>query len=210
MNVKVIIGQPVNKAASPKAALSFARFLTISTLRGVVGAVYQSETNPLGRARNSIVEEALKTDGTHLLFLDNDMVVHPEALTGLLTREVDVVSGLYFMRTPPHLPVAFKDINNPTIPYSDYPPGLSKVWLVGMGFALIRFSVFRRMTEKYGDNNWFSFEAGDGEDAHFCRRLAEMQIPVYLDANVKCGHVAEVVLGEDHFKRHRIGDLLAV
>jgi len=207
---KVIIGQPVNKPTPPQAGISFARFLTISTMNGLVCACYQSATNPLGRARNSIVQEALKTDATHLCFVDSDMIIHPGALTGLLNRNVDVVSALYFTRTPPHTPVVFHDGTKPHEPWIGYKPGLSKVWVIGMGFALVRLDVFRRMSQKYGDEKWFTFDNDEGEDVNFCRRCHEMAIPVFLDANVKCGHVAEVVIGEEHFRWHQQGQSFAI
>lgn len=198
---KVTVGQPVYGYVPAESAINFSRFLVQNTLRGLVSGVIQVTTNPLGRARNNIVAAALDSQATHILFVDSDMVIPLDCLGRLLAREVDVVSGLYFTRTPPHWPVVSKQFSRPLKPMHDYPPGLTKVWGFGFGLCLVRASVFLKMAEHYKDQNWFAFESNDGEDVWFCNRAAELGINCYLDATVKCGHVGSVMIKESDFLR---------
>ena len=47
------------------------------------------------RARNTCADEFLKTDATHLLFIDADIGFNPEDIPKMLERDVDIICGLY-------------------------------------------------------------------------------------------------------------------
>lgn len=47
------------------------------------------------RARNTCVDEFLKTDATHLLFIDADIGFDPAVIPGMIDRDVDIICGLY-------------------------------------------------------------------------------------------------------------------
>lgn len=47
------------------------------------------------RARNLLVEQFLKTDATHLVFIDADISFLPEAIFSMLEADKDVICGIY-------------------------------------------------------------------------------------------------------------------
>ena len=63
---------------------------------------------PYGPARNSAAKAAL-TSGYNLAFLDSDVRVESDAYIKLLATGLDLVSGLYYQRYYPYIPVAFNE-----------------------------------------------------------------------------------------------------
>lgn len=204
MKPRVYVCQPVYGSVPAEAAVSFARLLAQGSADGLIRGVGQNTYSLLGAARNQLVKQALATDCTHLFFVDADMVLSRHALPKLLARDCPVVSGLYFQRTPPFYPVVY----NPATmqPVLDYPSGLSEGHYIGLGCALIEAKVLRSMAAAFHDEEWFKFEQKLGEDIWFCRRCSMQNVPIYLDADVKCGHVAQIEITEEHFQRHHAGD----
>ena len=148
------------------------------------------------RARNEIARKALREGWTHVLMVDSDVVVPKDALALMLEGGPDVILGCY----PRKNTVTgqselfregrdFTDENN--IPYSDIDAmeGRFEVKGGGMGCALIKTDVFRKVAP-----NWFDYiEYGDGnvlsEDLSFCDKCRKAGITVYADQRVRCGHI---------------------
>jgi hypothetical protein len=51
------------------------------------------------RARNLLVEQFLKTDATHLLFIDSDVSFVPESVFSMLQADKDVICSIYPKKT---------------------------------------------------------------------------------------------------------------
>lgn len=66
---------------------------------------------PVDQTRNQLVEHFLHSDGTHLLMVDSDAVLHPLTLSRLLSWRVPVVAALAFMRKGPKLPTVYKGVS---------------------------------------------------------------------------------------------------
>lgn len=110
----------------------------------------------IGDARNDIVARALAVEEkepsmrcSHILFLDDDVLAHPDALLKLLQDDRDIVSGLYFAKT---------SVPTPLVLHGDY-DGTARSWTPGeilectghgMGLALIKAEVFRKMRDAGG------------------------------------------------------------
>jgi GT2 family glycosyltransferase len=61
-------------------------------------ALYTTEcVSPVEKAREEIVQEFLKSDCTHIFWVDSDTVPKPDALKKLLDRDEPIVSGLTAM-----------------------------------------------------------------------------------------------------------------
>src|SRR5438876_11237695 len=56
------------------------------------------------RGRNMIIKQAIKYNCTHIMFFDDDCAFAPNTLTRLMQHDLDMVTGLYFMRNNPHQP----------------------------------------------------------------------------------------------------------
>jgi hypothetical protein len=119
------------------------------------------------RNRNTMIEVALKNGFTHILFIDDDCVPRPDILRKLLSHNVDIVTGLYLMRSHPHLPILFDEsYTNGACRFTTLTPGRSglvKVVNTGLGACLIKTDVFRKMSD---DLPWVRL--GQCEKDHWC------------------------------------------
>lgn len=119
------------------------------------------------RNRNIMIEVALSNDFTHILFLDDDTVPRPDIVKKLLAHNVDIVTGLYLMRSHPHLPILFdKSYTDGSCRFTILRPGLKgliEVKNTGLGAALIKTDVFRKMSD---DKPWIRL--GQCEKDHWC------------------------------------------
>jgi hypothetical protein len=217
---KVLVAQPIYGWVPADAAISFARMVASGTKAGVIESVGQTSYGILSQARNILLKE-LNQQGqnwfTHVMFVDADMVVPHDIVQRLAARKVPIVSGMYFMRRAPYLPVAIPkdhkeeggDIVGPEAFAVDYQPGLNKMAAVGMGCCLIEAEVINAIEAKWKDQKWFSFEQNEGEDLWFCRRARQLGYSVYLDADVQCGHVGDHIVDETTYLDYKAKHLPA-
>lgn len=98
----------------------------------------------ISRARNTLTAKFLAMDGpnkpTHLFFVDADIGWEPWHLLVLLNRDVDVIAGLYPMKTFP-----IKWVVNGFEGAEEGPDGLQEVSKAGTGFLLMKRNVFEKM-----------------------------------------------------------------
>ena len=142
--------------------------------------------------RNSSVQEALRMECTHLLQIDSDMVMHPDTIPVLLSREVDITGALYFNRFPPFEPTAI--ISDTRFP-EWLPDDFYEVEKIGAGCLMVRMDVFKAI-----EPPWFRMlrdETGKimlGEDFNFCKRARAVGYKVFCDSTVTAGHATEMVV----------------
>ena len=95
----------------------------------------------ISRARNTLTAKFLDmADATHLFFVDADIGWEPWHLLVLLNRNVDVIGGLYPMKTMP-----IKWVVNGFEGAEERPDGLQEVSKAGTGFLLMKKHVFEKM-----------------------------------------------------------------
>jgi len=95
----------------------------------------------ISRARNTLTAKFLHNkDSTHLMFIDADIGWEPWHLLAMLNRDVDVIGGLYPMKS---LPV--KWCVNGFEGAEEGPDGLQEVTKTGTGFLLIKRDVFSKL-----------------------------------------------------------------
>jgi hypothetical protein len=95
----------------------------------------------ISRARNTLTAKFLNNpDSTHLLFIDADIGFEPWHILVMLNRDVDVIGGLYPMKT---LPV--KWVVNGFEGAEEGEDGLQEVSKTGTGFMLIKRHVFEKL-----------------------------------------------------------------
>ena len=95
----------------------------------------------ISRARNTLSAKFLHMDdATHLMFIDADIGWEPWHLLVLLNRDVDVIGGLYPMKTMP-----IKWVVNGFEGAEEGPDGFQEVSKAGTGFLLIKKHVFEKL-----------------------------------------------------------------
>jgi hypothetical protein len=95
----------------------------------------------ISRARNTLTAKFLAMpEATHLFFVDADIGWEPWHLLVLLNRDVDVIGGLYPMKTMP-----IKWVVNGFEGAEEGPDGLQEVSKAGTGFLLIKKHVFEKL-----------------------------------------------------------------
>lgn len=161
-------------------------------------------------ARDATVRQAIERECEYIFFRDHDVICPPNALPILMSRNVDVVGGLYFSKTKPPWPLLFVD-NRPSLRWSI--GDIVKCDAIGMGCTLIRTEVFKRM-----DPPWFvtggesKMEAEKAlssyvytEDVHFCNRMVkELGIYPYIDTSLSCAH-KDLKTGQKYFFNEKEG-----
>lgn len=149
---------------------------------------------PWDQARNMAAAAALEKGFTWLFFLDDDVIVPPDALQRLIGRGKDIVSGLYYRRLEPIMPVAMYKKPDKTNEFvTDFRPGeILEVDMVGAGALLIHRRVLERM-----EKPWFQWTIGRedipphdrcSEDFYFCAKAKKAGFEIWLDSSVQCQH----------------------
>lgn len=168
------------------------------------------------RARNEVVDMVLNPTSprppqyptglpqdyancTHILFIDDDMLVPPQGLMRLMAHDVPIVGGLYFGRQSPHLPIVYRHVeDNQWVPITEFCAGLQVVDAIGFGFCLVKTEVFKKLQRP-----WFEFSDKMGEDMYFCLQAQKAGYQILLDADVKCRHISLVEVDEAMFLAHK-------
>ncbi len=167
-------------------------------------------------ARNRIAQMAIDTGVDYVLMVDNDVTLPVDALRILLDDPVDVCLGYYAHRGTDNRYNGRTSVcklrSADGSAYYNYPleseytadelrilreSGKNKIQIHGggMGCALIRTDVFRRLHYPWYD--WVNY--GDenrgmlSEDLYFCEQLKANRIPVYTDTRAACGHLFRYV-----------------
>jgi hypothetical protein len=95
----------------------------------------------ISRARNTLTAKFLNNkESTHLMFIDADIGFEPWHLLVMLNRDVDVIGGLYPMKSLP-----IKWCVNGFEGAEEGPDGLQEVSKTGTGFMLIKRHVFEKL-----------------------------------------------------------------
>jgi hypothetical protein len=95
----------------------------------------------ISRARNTLTAKFLNNkESTHLMFIDADIGFEPWHLLVLLNRDVDVIGGLYPMKSLP-----IKWCVNGFEGAEEGADGLQEVTKTGTGFLLIKRHVFEKL-----------------------------------------------------------------
>lgn len=155
-------------------------------------------------ARNNIVFKAQDMDVDYVLMVDNDVVLPGDVLRNMLEHQVDVCLGYYAHRGPKNVFTGTTSVCklgefNYTWQYTDKElkelreKGQHKLQIHGggMGCALIKMDVFRRIPYPWYD--WVNYhDANHGmlsEDLYFCEGCRKADIPIYTDTRAGCGHM---------------------
>ena len=169
-------------------------------------------------ARAIMVQKFLDSDGTDLVFVDHDVSWQEGALLRLVDAPVDCVAGIYPQRKDP-ISYTVQWVPDRAELWADPETGLLEVAGVPAGFMRMTRAMLERMVDAYPESEFYveslpekkayalfaSWRDGKmkyGEDYSFCRRWREIGGTVWVDPEIKMGHV-----GNKTFQGH-LGDWL--
>lgn len=180
---------------------------------GSVFNFYAGEA-PVGRSRNTLTSEFLKSDCTDLLFIDSDIVFSADHIERIVTHEEEVVGGIYPIKCEGKPRMC---LNPKPGVFQANERGLFEVNYIGTGFLRVRRSVFEKMIVAFGEDIWYDtdnvqiakerqydfwrmgvYQYPDGtrrwlsEDWWFCQKCLDIGIPVYADAMTNVRHSGHI------------------
>jgi hypothetical protein len=134
--------------------------------------------------RNQACAFALNGDATHLLFIDDDMLVPPGAIEHLLALDLPIVSPIFYRGGKSHDPLVFDwGEDGKPHPMKEYP--VDTLFLapagVGTGVMMIKTEVLKAMDPPYF---YYPQDPTMGMDLEFCRRAAEIGFASYCDSRI--------------------------
>lgn len=140
------------------------------------------ESSTIYQAREDFVDDTLKGEYTHLLFVDDDMGFRETILHSMLEHDLPIVSCNYRMKVAP-CPFTARSLDSKywveTTPQST---GLEQVLMTGFGFCLIKRELLEKMQKPLflpyytHQNNKYSTE-----DTPFFLQLKRLGVDVFID-----------------------------
>lgn len=163
------------------------------------------------RARNNIAAEFLRSDYTHLLFIDADIDFRAEHVTALLEHDREIVCGLYPKKVFGDPQWVINTLPGEQKQYEDGP--LSEVKYAGTGFMLIARNALEKIIAAHPELHYLADtdESGEGardrwdifgdpvidgrklsEDWYFCHLWRELGGKIWVDRRVHLGHIGQL------------------
>jgi hypothetical protein len=169
-------------------AYDYMQLIVTAVLQGITIYPWLQTGASLSRQREGLVDLALASDATHLLWLDADMRFPKDTLTRLLAHDVPAVCASYTARAAPYLSLAYTDPGDwskRVWPTADA-TGLRKIIACGFGCVLFQRWVFETIEKPRFLMPWIGPEGGGymQEDLFFFLKMAEAGIPLELDQDL--------------------------
>lgn len=148
----------------------------------------------IDNARNVAAKMALESGCDYLFFLDDDVLVPPNALDLLINADKDIIAGLVYLRGYPFHTMIFKELESSngklSLGYYDdlliNDEVLQPCAAVGFSCALIKCDVLQAMEPPY-----FVTGPHNTEDVYFCMKSRELEPKpsIFVHTGVRCGHL---------------------
>ena len=162
-------------------------------------------------SRDQIAKKALLDEADLIMWFDSDMVFNPDTLQRMLKlidEGNDMVTGVYYRRTPPFSPVVFEtmEMNEEGTgfewtEFEQIPDDLFEVGACGFGCVLMKTEIFVSVFAKFG--LMFTPIANCGEDIAFCWRARQCGYKIIADPSISLGHVGYTIITKDFFKTYQ-------
>lgn len=172
-NAKVFIALPIYGGVQSVFFQSLIRFVQKPTVNYQIG--FNCGDSLVSRARNNLVAQFLKSECTHLLFLDSDLEFQPEQISQLVNHGAEIVCGVY-PKKQKELAYVFNIFDGLTEPDKN---GLLPVKCAGTGAMLIRREVLEKMQEAYP-----ALRYDDDDGAGACSKWDFFKVGVWPCAEV--------------------------
>jgi hypothetical protein len=199
-SLNIMVAVPMNR---PVEFRTFESFVRLANLRGVHNYCFAFTQNSLVYdARDTLVDQFLKSGCDAIMFIDSDMVFHPQSVEILSAHNKPFVTAKAFKRVEPYQPCFYNKVElledgqayleSPV----EYPVGLLQIQGAGLACALIRREAFEKIEAPY-----FFPQKNLGEDLSFCLKLKNAGVEMYVDLSLQFGHLSQTVVLEEHFKK---------
>ena len=165
-------------------------------------------TTLLEQGRNEICKGGVNGGYSHVFFIDSDNTLRADALRVLLSRNADIVTGIYPYKSPRAGPTPVLKKKTKEGKYEDMtdfnekgPP--FEVDGCGSGCLLIKTEVLKKMgypffkTEVDKDKNY------TGEDIYFCKKAQGVGFKILADPSVLVGHLDTIEFTLEQFFAQR-------
>ena len=162
-------------------------------------------------SRDQIAKKALLDEADLIMWFDSDMVFNPDTLIRMLEHidnGHDMVTGIYYRRTPPFSPVGFKtmDLNEDGTAFDwsefdEIPSEPFEVAACGFGCVLMKTEIFVSVFAKFG--LMFTPIANCGEDIAFCWRARQCGYKIIADPSISLGHVGYTIISKNFFETYQ-------
>jgi hypothetical protein len=177
---------------------------------GITTSLAISEDNyTVVGARNKAVATFLRTDATHLMFVDCDVLIQEDAVVLLAAMDKDIACGCYPSTKAP------KGVEHMFIPYititrndrwlSAWFDGILEVQAGGTGCMLIKREVLETLGWQWFQWPFWLDKRGDlkhhSDDVDFCMRAREAGFKIFAHGNVRCGHMKRVDIASFIFEK---------
>ena len=163
-------------------------------------------------SRDQIAKKALLDEADLVMWFDSDMVFNPDTLKKMLEHidnGADFVTGIYYRRTSPYSPVAFKtmELNEEGTAFEwtefdEIPSEPFEVGACGFGCVLMKSEIFVAVFSKFGQ--LFTPIANCGEDIAFCWRARQCGYKILADPSIGLGHVGHTVITKEFFDNYQL------
>ncbi len=150
-------------------------------------AIFYFMTPPrmsIDQARNWAAKMALEQECDYILFLDDDMLIHPDTLKYLINADLDICMAHTYIRGYPFDVMAFKKTKKGLEKFNDYQKYVNKKGIfmcdaVGFAVCLIKVDLLKMMEEPY-----FVTGINHTEDIFFCLAAKEQLDGVTIGVTV--------------------------
>lgn len=178
----------------------------------------------VSRARNTITMEFLKSDCTHLLMIDSDLVFSSDHVVRIMGHNLDVVGGFYPKKKDGDAELVFNSLQDVVMDER----GLTEVNYIGTGFLCVSRKVIEAMISEYGDDIIFKVDGAENkvgfdfwpvgvykypdgsrrylsEDWYFCQRARDLGFKVWGDNRVLLKHSGNALYPLKHQEQQIFG-----
>ncbi len=146
----------------------------------------------IDRMRNVAAETALEIEASHLLFIDDDVIIPQpfDFLDKLLACKSDIACGDVLIRGYPfnHMLFRYNKEKNGLNQMPRLPKKLGqiKVDAVGFSLCLIKTELLSKMNKPY-----FITGVSNTEDIYFCINARDQfpETTIVCDTSIQCGHI---------------------
>lgn len=197
-----------------KLAYTIAQLMPKAMQLGIsVDLAHLSGSSIITMARNSLVDEFLKSSCTELLFIDSDVIAKPDDILRLMAQsgDKDITAGAYPRRKKDRK--FFMDLFYDENGDLEFDGAMMRIKRVGTGFMLIRRNVIEHLAKKaeryVGQDgvgtiaSVFDFNLKDGffvgEDYSFCDKATDEGFKVWLDVEISLPHIGQEEFTNDFY-----------